>query len=196
VLRIPLSDAGDGARNLGERCHGSAKVNEKQISKLWLLGPPLSLALLFLACYAKLPFARKLIDEKLPWVGQTAVAQRAIAILHAPPSLPFEQAPSSDTAPQAPPDSEAAPGARAPLEFGDIAADRSTWPKAVRLKKPTEFPAVSNGKVVGKLRSPAGAEVTLVAIQQGKLGVQFQGGGAWVAPEETDIVDRVRAAAP
>ena len=169
-------------------------MKEKQISKLWLLGPPLSLALLFLACYAKLPFARKLIDEKLPAFGQTAIAQRTIEILHAPPSLSSEEGSASEAASGAMPNSDAAPGSRAPLEFQDIAADRSTWPKSVRLKKPTEFPAVSGGKVVGKLRSPAGAEVTLVAIQQGKLGVEFQGGGAWVAPEETDLLERARAA--
>jgi hypothetical protein len=177
-------------------CHRARTVKENQISKLWLLGPPLSLALLFLACYAKLPFARKLIDDKLPWVGETAVAKNTIRILHAPPEFNPEQPPTSEPPPKAPvADTGSAPAAmRPPLQFADIAADRSTWPKAVRLKKAAEFPAVSNGKVVGKLQSPAGAEVTLVAIQHGKLGVEFQGGGAWVAPEETDIVERARAA--
>jgi hypothetical protein len=181
-----------------ERCDGSATVKENQISKLWLLGPPLSLALLFLACYAKLPFARNLIDDKLPWVGETTVARTAITILRAPPSFPRESAAAAKPAPvAAPPDTIVNPPAaapRAPLQFADIAADPSTWPKAVRLKKSAEFPAVSNGKVVGKLQSPADAEVTLVSIKQGKLGVQFQGGGAWVDPDETDIVERARAA--
>jgi hypothetical protein len=182
----------------GERCKAFGNLKEQQISKLWLLGPPLSLALLFLACYAKLPFARKFIDDKLPWVGETAVAKATISILRATPSLPSDQvtssAPPSAVAPPNPSANPPPAVSRAPLEFAEIAADRSTWPKAVRLKKATEFPAVANGKVVGKLKSPAGAEVTLVAIQQGKLGVQFQGGGAWVAPEETDLVERARAA--
>jgi hypothetical protein len=62
----------------------------------------------------------------------------------------------------------------------------------VLLKKAQEFPAVVAGKVVGKVEAPTGTEARLMSIQDGKLGVEYRGGGAWVAVEETDLAQRLR----
>ena len=51
---------------------------------------------------------------------------------------------------------------------------------------------VVDGKTVGKILAPAGAETRLVAIQSGKLGLEFRGGGSWVSPDETDLSEQLR----
>jgi hypothetical protein len=72
-----------------------------------------------------------------------------------------------------------------------LASDRTAWPKTVTLKTAREFPAVVNGKVAGKIAVPAGTEANLVSIQGGKLGVEYGGGGAWFAADETDLAQRL-----
>jgi hypothetical protein len=78
------------------------------------------------------------------------------------------------------------------VDLPRLASDRPAWPKTVRLKSAREFPAVVNGKTVGTIAAPAGTEANLVAIQAGKLGIEFNGGGAWVEPGETDLPARLR----
>ena len=73
-----------------------------------------------------------------------------------------------------------------------FAANPSLWPKKVKLRKTIEFPAVLNGKVVGKIQAPPGTEANLRKIKDQQLGVEFQGGGAWVPVSETDLMDQVR----
>jgi hypothetical protein len=68
------------------------------------------------------------------------------------------------------------------------------WPKTVYLKAPVDFPAVLEGKVVGKLRAAAGAEARVVKVSGGKVGVEYRGGGAWLDFDRTDFVERARLA--
>src|SRR4030095_11776127 len=77
------------------------------------------------------------------------------------------------------------------VDLPKLAADPASWPKTVKLKKAHEFPAVVDGKAVGKIQAPSGSETRLVAIQSGRLGLEFRGGGAWVAPEETDLSEQL-----
>ena len=42
-----------------------------------------------------------------------------------------------------------------------FAANPSLWPKKVKLRTTIEFPAVLNGKVVGKIQAPPGTEANL-----------------------------------
>jgi len=58
------------------------------------------------------------------------------------------------------------------------------------IHKATDFPAVVNGRVAGMIHAPAGTEVKLAKISDGRLGVEYQGGGAWLLVEETDLVAR------
>jgi hypothetical protein len=78
------------------------------------------------------------------------------------------------------------------FDIATFAAHPETWPKSVAIKAETEFPAVLNNKKVGTLRAPAGSEVHLVQVQNGKLGVEYQGGGKWLDPEATDLIQRVQ----
>ena len=48
-----------------------------------------------------------------------------------------------------------------------------------------------DGKVVGSLKAPVGSETNLKAIKDGKVGVEYQGGGAWLAVGDTDLEARV-----
>jgi hypothetical protein len=71
-------------------------------------------------------------------------------------------------------------------------ANPALWPKTVKLRKTTEFPAVLNGKIVGKIQAPPGTETNLVKVQNEKLGLEYQGGGTWVPVSETDLTDQVQ----
>jgi len=39
---------------------------------------------------------------------------------------------------------------------------------------------------------PAGTVVQLYRIENGKVGVVYCGGGAWLQPQDTDLIERVR----
>jgi hypothetical protein len=78
----------------------------------------------------------------------------------------------------------------------ELAHNRAAWPATVRLKTTVSFPAVLNGKVVGRVNLGKDSVVTLVRISQGKLGLEHRGGGAWVNPEQTDLFDRLPRAVP
>ena len=66
----------------------------------------------------------------------------------------------------------------------------------MRLKKAVEVPAVVGGKEVGKVTVTAGTEVNMARIKDGKVGIEYQGGGVWLTPEETDVMERVRPPTP
>ncbi len=64
----------------------------------------------------------------------------------------------------------------------------------MRLNTAVDFPAVVGGKVVGKLRAPAGAETRVMKLANGQVGVEYHGGGTWLDFDRTDFVERVRIA--
>ena len=87
------------------------------------------------------------------------------------------------------------------LTLIQLAANHSFWPKVVKVKKTTVFPAVYQGKEIGKLSVPAGTEVKVISINPEKVavaytpdGVMSNAGGAYLQPEETDLLERVRLA--
>lgn len=139
------------------------------------------LALLVVAgavSYRRVPGTRDFVDQKMPFVKET------LARFGAAPADPATDAtPSDGSAPPAP--------AKA-VTFESLAADPTSWPRAVRLKKAVEMPAVVDGKQVGKVTVNAGTEVNLARIKDGKVGIEYQGGGAWLTPDETDLMERVR----
>ncbi|MEA3187356.1 MAG: hypothetical protein QOD99_1186 [Chthoniobacter sp.] len=89
---------------------------------------------------------------------------------------------------------EPTPTPKRVIELAEIIADPTLWPKTVAIKKAMEFPAVINGKAVGKLNIPSGTLTHLVQIRNGMVGLEYKGGGGWHKPEETDLLERVRAA--
>ena len=185
-------------------------------NRLWIVAFPLSLALLAVALYIKRPAARDFVDRHCPWVKQT-VGKYAppfeVQIANAAPApasgtedtVPSPQPVTNQTAnaapPPAPPPTSApdpAPSTftavASPFDLDKVCADPSRWPKTVRLKAAVDFPAVVVGKVVGKLRAPAGAETRVMKLANGQVGVEYHGGGAWLDFDRTDFVERARIA--
>lgn len=153
----------------------------------------LSLVFLAAAYYIRVPTVRTAIDARAPWVngflGQF-VEDSPVAV--APRPVPIEEplAAPERAEPTSPPKEKTAPPEI--FDLRKLAADRAAWPVAVTLARATDFPAVVDGKVVGSVTAPKGAEVKLVTISGGKLGVDYQGGGAWLFVEETDLMARVQ----
>ena len=143
------------------------------------------LALLLAAAgvsYWKVAGTRDFVDQKMPFVKETLARFGA-----APTEAPADAAAAPDAV---------APTAPAAMTFQTLAADPTAWPRTVRLKKAVEVPAVVGGKEVGKVTVAAGTEVNMARIKDGKVGIEYQGGGAWLTPEETDLMERVRPPAP
>lgn len=177
----------------------------KHISRLWILGPPFAIGVSLLAYYSTFRPVRQWVDAKFPWVEEnigsrlppmasetkSAPAPRRAAPPRAnlPSREPAPEEPPRPVAPPPPPTFFAADGS---VDLPRLAADRNAWPATVILKKAKQFPAVVNGKVVGKVEVPTGAEAKVVAIQDGKIGVEYQGGGAWLTVDETDLPQRLR----
>ena len=177
-------------------------------SKLWLLGPPFALALTAVVYYVKFQDFRTWTNRNIPWVREN-VAPKLPGLTDSGPPAPL---PKPKTAPTVSGTNSPEPGPNTALpapatppppqksyvlkdgsvDLQELAASPADWPKAIRLKKPTQFPAVSNGKVIGTLTAPVGAEVHLIKIQQGKIGVEFQGGGGWIPPGDTNLGELLR----
>lgn len=128
--------------------------------------------------YLKVPGAREKMDASIP--GLKDAMARFTSPAEAPPAPDGETA----TAP--------APVVDDATAFQMMVADPTSWPRTVRLVKPVQFPAVVGGKEVGKVMVPAGTEVNLARIKDSQLGVEYQGGGAWLKPTDTDVVSRSR----
>jgi hypothetical protein len=162
-------------------------------SLLWSLALPVSLLILAAAYYVKIPSARAFIDAHTSlgrdWLGRFVAPPQVIEVpSDKPPAYSGGPGAVIDPSPKiAPAPISAAPE---PFSLQKLAGDPAHWPKKVVLKKAVTFPAVVNGKVIGNLIAPAGAEANLKAIRDGKVGVEYQGGGAWLAIEDTDLVAR------
>jgi len=67
---------------------------------------------------------------------------------------------------------------------------RDVWPKTVKLTEGREFPILADGKVVGKIMAPAGAEVPLVNIARENLTILFGSANQEVPVSATDLNDK------
>ncbi len=192
-------------------------MSKKKTSRIWAIAMPLSVVFLAAVYYTRVPEFRKFVDDKTPlanqllgkWVKDTSTKvielkgeQDAMFAKATPPrgTPPLRAlatpAPNLANVPApatpAPPPPVATPPPISALDLQKLASDRTKWPKTVALTKPVMFPAVLNGKEVGKLLVPAGSEANLRQIKDDKLGLEFNGGGAWVPAAETDLVARVQ----
>ena len=191
-------------------------------SKLWNLALLLSLLLLAGVSYYRFAPVREIVDAKCPWIkeqlakqgiqfGQAAEAetestpdQPVADDRRAQPTTGTSTQPAAETRDQPLNDTPDQPRAAAPaqpMSLAQIAANRSLWPKTVKNKKATEFPAVNNGKEVGTVNLPAGMEVQLISVTSEKVGVAFSvdgklpnAGGVWLQPADTDLMERIRHA--
>ena len=188
---------------------------KKSPSKLWAFGPPIAVILLAMAYYINTPSFRDMVDARLPfvhqWMAPLARQPKVVMIDDSQPdarrpSLEGSQRPATPK-PEAPTHS-ALPPSKPPTPSGhansspadqesdlkSLFTDRSCWPKVVTLQRRVEFPAVANGKVIGKLTAPPGTIANLVVVKDGKLGVEYRGGGAWLDVKDTDALARLRSA--
>ena len=180
-----------------------------------------------LACaavaYYRFEPVREMVDTRCPWIKEQ-LAQRGIQFedkaqikpvaasvpQQSPVStVPIEKVASTHAASETGKPSPAAQQSAAtpanaigtPTDMIQLAANHSFWPKVVKVKKTTVFPAVYQGKEIGKLSVPAGTEVKVISINPEKVavaytpdGVMSNAGGAYLQPEETDLFERVRLA--
>jgi len=160
-----------------------------------------SLLLFAAVAYYRFEPVRGAVNAKCPWIKEQ-LAQHGIQFEEtpqtAPAAAPAQEAKGTSLTGNTSPVAAKPPGN--PADMVQIAADHSLWPKAVRIKQTTVFPAVSQGKEIGKLSVPAGTEVKLISINADKVGVAYSPdgtmpnmGGAWLQPEETDLLERVHA---
>jgi hypothetical protein len=106
------------------------------------------------------------------------------------PSTPAPEAtpvPTATTPAPSTPVVEAPKPAPDPLAW--LLRNKDHWPEEVTLLKATEFPAVVQGKVYGSVKAPVGTEVQLVELTQHAAGVVYNGGGARVPIEVTNLLD-------
>lgn len=165
-------------------------------SKFWIFAFPASLVILAGAYYIKIPSARKFIDEHTSlghqlfgrFVQDTVIVEKVPAA--ETPVDPYAALTGQGSAPTT---KASAPSKPRVFDLQELARDPAHWPQKISLKKPATFPAVVGGKVVGSLTAPVGAEANLKSIKDGKVGVEYQGGGAWLAVEDTDLAARVLA---
>jgi hypothetical protein len=163
-------------------------------SKIWAFALPVSLLILASAYYIKVPSARQFIDAHTSlgrqWLGRFVPEPEVIEIPARKPSKDSAPEIAAYPGPGASPEpSQSAQPQQ--MDLPTLATKPELWPKKIVLKKAITFPAVVNGKVVGNLIAPMGAEANLKIIKDGKLGVEYQGGGAWLAVEDTDLASRV-----
>jgi hypothetical protein len=181
---------------------------------------PLSVVFLAAVYYIKVAEFRKWVDERTPiaknllgrWVQESGTKvivlkgeQDPTFMKPKPPRdatvvkplitpAPIAKAPEPVAPPVAPVESNTPPPPVAPaIDWQKLAANPSKWPKKVALTKPVKFPAVLNGRVVGSLVAPIGAEANLRQITGEKLGVEFNGGGALISADESDFLQRLGA---
>ena len=205
-LEPQATKADDGRFGAGTPAH--YKMSDEH-SKLWRLGPTISLALLAGACYFKIPEVRNAVDARFPYFKEKLAEcgyqlnpiqqelqqpqpsrlrskSKDVVISQSTPPPVVEILPPT-------PAPQATPSVKQPVDLlTKLGPNRNQWPKTVIIKRLTLFPAVVNGKPTGNQYAKPGAEATLVTIRDGKLGLEYNGGGAWVPPEETDLAERVR----
>lgn len=176
-------------------------------------GIALAWAAVAVAYYVRVPEFRETVNTKWHWVKDRATpGQTAKASAPLPPATELKATPIEEVAPRPAPLPEPVAVVRAPEAppatptpepehtqrdlLQELTNNRAAWPPTVRLKSTVSFPAVLNGKVVGRLNLAKDSVVTLVKISQGKLGLEHRGGGAWVNPEQTDLLDKLLPPAP
>ncbi len=170
-------------------------------SLFWSLAFVFSLVFLAAAYYITSGNVRTAVDARAPWVhnylgqfvrdsseSKTTTSKQNSA--EAPDTAPRFVEASATPVPSTPVPVPVAPPEPEVFDLNKLAKNPATWPAKIMINKATDFPAVVNGRKAGMVHVPAGTEVKLATIIGGKLGVEYQGGGAWLLVEETDLVAR------
>jgi hypothetical protein len=178
-------------------------MTHKSPNKLWAFGPLISILLLMAAYYWKVPAFRDAVNSRFPWAKDHLsqfVPPPTVVVIQDSPKPPRPIPPAESPRPQTVIATTPNPMTPVPdtkgrdqrIAMQDCVADRSLWPKSVRLLRSIEFPAVLDGKVIGKIRAPAGTDARLVVVKDHQVGVEFRGGGAWVSIDDTDLMEKAK----
>jgi hypothetical protein len=174
----------------------------KKLSQILIVA--LLLAAVGFVAYLRIPIVQDSVNTRLPQLKQP-LTNLAVTLHQMPDS-----GSTTDSTTSSQPNAPAAPGSNATndpattapssapaqsgtLDLAQLSQSRLQWPKSVTLKKAVQFPAVLDGKIVGNVQAPAGSQAHLVLIKDGKLGLEYQGGGAMVDVNDTDLADIVLA---
>jgi hypothetical protein len=103
----------------------------------------------------------------------------------------FNQVPAQDTAPSSA--TNAAPSSPV-LNLADLKQHPEKWPAQVALKDSVRLTIVSQGAEVGAIMSPAGSTVNLISVGDTTLQVGVGAARASIAPDQTDLADRIAPA--
>ena len=151
-----------------------------------------------------LPSFRRWVDKRFPWAavhvgvylpaldGDDQSGRTRSAVRPVDQGQPISATPSPDSPALKPPPAPTYLTPNGMVDLVKLSANQADWPKAVVLRKAKEFPAVVDGKVVGKIIVPKDTEVRLLKIEAGKLGLEYRGGGLWADTDDTDLADRLR----
>jgi pullulanase len=115
------------------------------------------------------------------WARLTTFVQRIVQGQPSPAPSPEETA-------------EATPAPARPDPVTWLVENKEYWPNEVTLREPTDFPAVSNGKIVGSVKVPAGTAVKVMEITKQEIGADYLGGNRRLAIGATDLAARAEAA--
>jgi hypothetical protein len=167
----------------------------------WSMAFVFSLVFLAAAYYITSQNVRTSVDARAPWVhhylgpfvressdSKTTASKQSSA--EAPDTAPRFVETNATPVPTTPVPVPAAPPEPEVFDLNKLAKNPAAWPAKIMINKATDFPAVVNGRKAGMIHVPSGTEVKLAKISDGKLGVEYQGGGAWLLLEETDLVAR------
>jgi len=191
---------------------------EDSPSKLWRLALVVTLVLLAAVLYVKIEPFRQIVDGKTPWIkdqlAEHGIRLEGSEIIRTVPvalttgtetptqgtGSPSAQNTSSVAQGNPAKPSTSAPKKNIPVDINQLAANQALWPKAVKIKQITSFPAVMDGKKVGEINVPAGTEVKLIQVQPDKVAVAYSPdgkpanlGGTWIKATDTDLIERVQA---
>lgn len=133
------------------------------------------------------------VDRALRDLADLLIEQVQRVLGSPPPPTPApaptpEPTPTPTPSPTAEPTPEPEPAAPSPVAW--LAEHPERWPKELLLTSETEFPAVFQGKVVGKVKVPAGSVVGLVEVTPEDVAVEFRGGELRLPHEKTNIAAR------
>jgi len=177
-----------------------------------------TLVLLAAVLYVKIEPFRQIVDGKTPWIkdqlaehgirleGSDIIRTLPVALnTDTPASTQGSGSASVQTTTSVAPGNPAKPATNgprknAPVDINQLVANQALWPKVVKIKQITSFPAVMDGKKVGEMNVPAGTEVKLIQVQPDKVAVAYSPdgkpanlGGTWLKTTDTDLIERVQA---
>ncbi|MEO7934388.1 MAG: alginate lyase family protein [Chthoniobacterales bacterium] len=131
--------------------------------------------------------------KRLVDLVETTMAKPAPVPTPTPEPTPIPTpAPAPSPTPEATPEPTATPTPTPVDPLAWLLEHKERAPKEVTLVAAQEFPAVLDGKVVGKVMARAGSRVGVVTIEPQSIAVVYQGGGKRLPYDATNLMELVK----